>query len=102
MQESEYNKNVDINVGLTSSEVEERIKNKQVNTTLTKTSKSYAKIFLSNIFTWLNIICFIVAGVLIAIGSYNNIISNYSYKSLFINNFKYRCKIKIKRCYQNG
>lgn len=73
MQESEYNKNVDINVGLTSSEVEERIKNKQVNTTLTKTSKSYAKIFLSNIFTWLNIICFIVAGVLIAIGSYNNI-----------------------------
>ncbi len=73
MQESEYNKNVDINVGLTSNEVEERIKNKQVNTTLTKTSKSYAKIFLSNIFTWLNIICFIVAGVLIAIGSYNNI-----------------------------
>ena len=73
MQESEYNKKVDINVGLTSSEVEERIKNKQVNTTLTKTSKSYAKIFLSNIFTWLNIICFIVAGVLIAIGSYNNI-----------------------------
>lgn len=73
MQESKYNKNVDINVGLTSSEVEERIKNKQVNTTLTKTSKSYAKIFLSNIFTWLNIICFIVAGVLIAIGSYNNI-----------------------------
>ena len=57
MQESEYNKNVDINVGLTSNEVEERIKNKQVNTTLTKTSKSYAKIFLSNIFTWLNIIC---------------------------------------------
>ena len=49
------------------------MQNKQVNTTLTKTSKSYAKIFLSNIFTWLNIICFIVAGVLIAIGSYNNI-----------------------------
>lgn len=73
MQETNFNQNVNINIGLTSSEIQERIKNKQVNTTLTKTTKSYAKIILGNIFTWLNIVCFIVAGVLIGIGSYNNI-----------------------------
>ena len=73
MQETNFNQNIDINIGLTSSEIQERIKNKQVNTTLTKTTKSYAKIILGNIFTWLNIVCFIVAGVLIGIGSYNNI-----------------------------
>ena len=63
---------VDVEKGLTSSQVEQRIKDKQVNNLLTKTSKSYAKIFFSNIFSWLNIICFVIAGMLISVGSYKN------------------------------
>lgn len=76
MTESKINidSSIDIESGLTSSQVEERVLNKQINTTLTKTSKSYARIIFSNLFTWLNIVCFVVAGVLIAIESYNNVL----------------------------
>lgn len=95
MEEFEICKDIDLEKGLSSSQVEERIKQKLVNTTLTKTSKSYAKIILSNIFTWLNIVCFIVAGVLIAIGSFNNIFFLLIFFcNLFIGLFQ---EIKAKR-----
>lgn len=68
------NDDIDLEKGLTSKQIEERIKAKQVNTLLTKTTKSYAKIFFSNIFSWLNIICFIIAGMLIAVGSFKNVL----------------------------
>ena len=59
--------------GLSSSQVENLIKQGKINKTSTKTSKTYGKIFFENIFTWFNLICFFIAGILIAVGSYNNI-----------------------------
>lgn len=58
--------------GLTSSQVAEKIKIGKVNKIKTKTSKSYAKILFGNLFTWFNVICFLIAGTLIAIGSFEN------------------------------
>lgn len=62
----------DVNVGLTSSQVEQKKKEGKVNKIYTKTSKSYAQIFVGNLFTWFNVICFVIAGTLMAIGSFKN------------------------------
>lgn len=64
---------IDYENGLTKSQVDERVKKKQVNTLLTKTTKSYARIIFENVFTLFNIICFIIAGTLVAIGSTKNV-----------------------------
>ena len=64
---------IDFKNGLTKAQVEERKKQKQVNTLLTKTSKSYAKIIFDNVFTLFNFICFFIATVLIIIGSTQNV-----------------------------
>ncbi|NCB48474.1 MAG: HAD family hydrolase [Clostridia bacterium] len=69
----EQNSVVNENVGLSSSQVDERIKQNLTNKIFTKTTKTYAQIFFGNIFTWFNFICFLVAGVLIAIGSFENV-----------------------------
>ncbi len=74
MEKLEINKNINLDIGLNDEQVKERIKNKQQNKTCTKTSKSYFKIFISNIFTWFNIVCFFIAGTLIAIGSFENVL----------------------------
>lgn len=66
-------KGIDIENGLSKAQVDERIKQKQVNTLLTKTSKSYAKIIFDNVCTLFNFICFLIAGTLIAVGSYENV-----------------------------
>ena len=58
--------------GLTSVQVAEKIKKGKVNKIQTKTSKTYAQILFGNLFTWFNIICFLIAGTLIAIGSFEN------------------------------
>ena len=58
--------------GLTSVQVAEKIKQGKVNIIQTKTSKTYAQILFGNLFTWFNIICFLIAGTLIAIGSFEN------------------------------
>ncbi len=73
MSNLEYNSSVDENVGLSSSQVGERIKQNLTNKIFTKTTKTYAQIFFGNIFTWFNFICFLVAGILIAIGSFENV-----------------------------
>ena len=66
------NDKINFSTGLSSSEVEERIKNGQINNTLTKASKTYTQIFVGNIFTWFNFICFLMATLLICVGSYAN------------------------------
>lgn len=63
-----------LNEGLTSAQVEQKKKEGKVNKIYTKTSKSYAQIFVGNFFTWFNIICFLIAGTLIAIGSFKNVL----------------------------
>ncbi len=66
------NKEIDFSSGLTNSQVEERTKQGLVNTTLTKASKTYTQIFVGNICTWFNFICFLMATLLICVGSYAN------------------------------
>lgn len=73
MENLELNKDVDFLQGLNSSDIEERKKAGKINTTLTKTSKTYAQIFIGNLCTWFNLVCFIITGMLIAVGSFNNL-----------------------------
>lgn len=73
MENLEYIATVDEKKGLSSSMVAERINQGLTNKIFVKTSKTYAQIFFKNIFTWFNLICFLVAGVLIAVGSYENV-----------------------------
>ena len=64
--------NTDVKSGLSTRQVNEKIKLGKVNKIQTKTSKTYAQILLGNLFTWFNVICFLIAGTLIAIGSFEN------------------------------
>lgn len=59
--------------GLTSVQIKERIENGLINQVEDKNKKSYSKIIFSNIFTFFNMLCFIVAGALIAVGAFSNI-----------------------------
>ncbi len=61
--EPEYSK------GLTAFQVEKREADGYVNVSKTKTGKSYAHIFISNLFTFFNLIIFIVAAALITVGA---------------------------------
>ena len=54
--------------GLTSKEVNERIEKNLVNTMNTGNTKSIKEIFLSNIFTYFNILNFVLAGAIIISG----------------------------------
>ncbi len=60
--------------GLTKFEVEQKEKAGKTNKLCTKTSKTYLQIFVGNVFTWFNLICFLIAGVLIAVNSWENIL----------------------------
>lgn len=64
----------DLNLGLTQEQVETRTLQGLVNISETKTSKSYAKIFISNIFTFFNIICLACAVALWFVGSWSDTI----------------------------
>ena len=65
--------NKDMTQGLSSQEVDLRVEAGLINKTQKKTSKSYAEIFIKNIFTFFNVLCFGIAAVLIAIGSLKNV-----------------------------
>jgi len=65
---------IDLNIGLTQEEVDKRTLAGQTNSSETKTSKSYAKIFFSNIFTFFNIICLSCAIALWFVGSWSDTI----------------------------
>lgn len=80
--------------GLSDNQVQERIKQGKVNKLLTKTSKSYFQIVLSNTFTFFNMLCFIICGVLISIGSWTNILFIFIFlANLFIGIIQ-ECKSK--------
>ncbi len=64
----------DLNIGLTPEQVEERTLQGLTNNTETKTSKSYAKILISNIFTFFNVICLSCAIALWFVGSWSDTI----------------------------
>ena len=62
-----------IDCGLTSAQVESRRGEELLNNLKQKSGKSYLSIFLGNIFTYFNILCFIVAGALIAVGAFTDV-----------------------------
>ena len=63
----------DPKVGLSAAEVAERTENGYVNAAVDKTSKTVLQIILSNVFTYFNMIFFILGAILLAKGSYNNL-----------------------------
>lgn len=58
------------NSGLTGAQVKQRIADGWSNHASKKISKSYWNIFIKNIFTFFNLVCFAVAAALIAVGAY--------------------------------
>ena len=73
MENLVVNDEIDFNFGLDKIQVGERVKNGFANKLLTKTSKSYFKIFIDNICTWFNFVCILMASLLIAVGSFENV-----------------------------
>ena len=63
----------DTKKGLTIKQVNERIENGYINYYETNNTKSYKSIFISNIFTFFNLLCFLIAIALILVGSFNNL-----------------------------
>ena len=63
----------DIEKGLTREQVEERIAQEAVNTPVEAASKSQKEIILSNIFTYFNLVFFIIAVCLILVGSFRDL-----------------------------
>ena len=61
------------NEGLNDKQIKLRNEQKLLNISSVKTSKSIGKIFFSNIFTFFNIICLIVALALIFVGAYTDL-----------------------------
>ena len=59
--------------GLTSAQAEERLRLGYANTPVAPPGKTVKQIILSNIFTYFNIIFFILAGFIIAVRSWNNL-----------------------------
>ena len=60
-------------VGLEQSQINERIENNLVNVSNVKTGKSIGSILVKNIFTFFNLICFVVAAALIFVGAYTDL-----------------------------
>lgn len=66
--------NPPIDYGLTTSQLNERKKNKLINKDKSKSSKSYFGIFIKNTFTYFNLIWAIIIFAYIYVGSYNNLL----------------------------
>lgn len=60
--------------GLTSEQINQRVAENLVNVSNIKTSKSIGSILFKNIFTFFNIMCGIVAGALIFVGAYSDLL----------------------------
>lgn len=60
--------------GLSNEQVNQRIKEKLINNTKQKTSKSYLKIFIENIFTYFNMIWLVIFVALLLVKSYINLL----------------------------
>lgn len=63
----------DINTGLTSEEVSERVARGQINRTMISTSKSIKDIIIDNVCTYFNLVFTIIVVLLILVGSFRNL-----------------------------
>lgn len=61
------------NEGLSQVQIQKRIEQGLVNVSNVKTSKSVGKIFVTNIFTFFNMVCLAVAAALIVVGAYSDL-----------------------------
>ena len=64
----------DIKKGLNDDQINERISNNLTNYIENKNTKTYKSIFLGNIFTFFNMLCFVVAIALISVGAWSNLV----------------------------
>ena len=64
---------VDSNIGLNSAQVKSRIEQGHINHSVDSSSKSVSKIILTNVFTYFNIIFFVLAALLVIEQSYNHL-----------------------------
>ena len=64
----------DVNVGLTKSQVQERISNKLINNTKQNSGKSYLRILIDNVCTFFNLIWVIVFVALVAVGAFSDLL----------------------------
>lgn len=69
-----YRIKADIKTGLKSEQVNNRVSEGLTNKVENKNTKTYASIFFSNIFTFFNLLCFAVAGCLIAVGAFTDLL----------------------------
>ncbi len=63
----------DVKTGLTKEQVQSQIDNGLTNVVNNTNAKTYKSIFIGNICTFFNLLCFAVAAALIAVGSYSNL-----------------------------
>lgn len=61
-----------VKIGLTQEQVEKRIEGELTNEVKKKNSKTYASIILGNIFTFFNMLCFLIAIALLVVGSWQD------------------------------
>ena len=66
--------NAKIEKGLSSEQVGKRVGEGLTNKVENKNTKTYTNIFFSNIFTFFNLLCFSVAGCLIAVGAFTDLL----------------------------
>lgn len=64
--------NPDVKMGLSADQVHKRVIDRLTNKVDKKVGKSYAAIFVTNIFTFFNLVCMSVAAALIAVGAWKN------------------------------
>ena len=64
----------DIHIGLTSKQVEQRLKQNLHNEAMGRITKAYREIFRDNIATLFNLINAILAALIIYVGSYRNLL----------------------------
>ncbi len=65
--------NPQLDQGLTEAQVQERVAAELINNTTKTYSKTYRQIFVSNIFTFFNILCILIAIALILVGSWGDL-----------------------------
>ncbi|MEG0737294.1 MAG: HAD-IC family P-type ATPase, partial [Longicatena sp.] len=70
----EHIMDIDLQCGLTQSQIDDRIQKGQVNVQSETITKSYKEIFRDNLLTLFNLINAILAGLIIFIGSFRNIL----------------------------
>ena len=64
----------DLNIGLTTEQVDSRIAKGLNNSTSHGSTKTIGQIILGNVFTFLNLLTFTIAGLLISVQSYDNLV----------------------------